>query len=731
MEGPARQDCSGGCAEAPCGCHQGESTDFRSASSSPLPAGPSTHLLGTRPRKPLPPRRGENPENRRFHDKWRRLLAEGKSPQKELMRPRPQRSKDELECLQTLTQAPFSAVVEYQTDGSVIFCVPAGMRWLKGEHCRLNTELGEPLVRPSEHKVLTDGPFGGKSGKRWRARAGGPSEGDGRDDIVHSSWSEVPYVGPCGERREVVLRFGDTDLANFILTGHSTLPDVDGVSNVDLQVMAYLYTLNLPNASVGITDGGGRLRHARGYTFREWFDDPEELYLACPSTLYRIASLTKPITAMAIQRLISEGFLDRTGAPTTLETPFRNLLSDEVRDRVPSTITYCPVSDLFPCIQWDLDSIRLVDLLTHQAGWCESDTSCSDSGDGWDSSSGLLLMTHDIEIYETFPDSSIGVHFPIDPQNYTEFAFSGYGFPGTNQYKWVAPGSRYAYSNFGYLLLGRVIEYATTASNWTGWYDALKTLVLDPLGMTATIQARTAFADRAIGEVKYATDVDRFEPYPPVLTDFGYELATYDGTDHSDAFLDQSYGGRVHIEALQSGGGIVSNVVDYCKFLTNQRMFDYGYDPAVDDPTGRLWRVLDWEGTLDFRRGTNLSVISRAPGWFLDQSYEGRVQGDGSGGGGGGMGGGLGGKVMLNAAVHGGNWPGMNATAFLFPPISSSIWSNVGIVCMLNRDIATAGREDADPSADAYVPTQLANLLAVQVAALSSLGTTIDLFDRF
>lgn len=95
------------------------------------------------------------------------------------------------------------------------------------------------------------------------------------------------------------------------------------------------------------------------------------------------------------------------------------------------------------------------------------------------------------------------------------------------------------------------------------------------------------------------------------------------------------------------------------------------------------------------------------------------------------MGGGLGNKVLLKSSVHGGNWPGMNATAFLFPPHLSSIWSNVGIVCMLNRDIATAGREDADPSADAYVPTQLANLLAVQVAALSSLGTTMDLFDRF
>lgn len=663
-------------------------------------------------------------------------MAEGKSPQQELMRLNPPRETAAQLCLLTLTHAPFSVVEEHQADGGVVYCVPAGTRWLPWVHRRIFDEVGVPLTRSADHRTLSRASLRSSSANAARLRRSGPAEapGDAGDAGAHAANGASPSAEytlyPCAERREAVLRFLDTELARFILTGPSTLPDVEGVNSVDLQVMAYLYTLNLPNASVGIVDGGGRLRHARGYTHCDWFVDSDDPYVACPSTLYRIASLTKPITAMAVQRLVAEGSLDRSGAPVTHETPFREMLSAGARALVPSEVEYWPGVDPATVLRWDIDAIRLIDLLTHQAGWCEADTACEDTLGWWDRSRGLYLNTHDLSIFTSFTPSSGEIHLPIDQQAYTEYAFSSQGFASYNRYKWVPPGERYAYSNFGYALLGRVLEGATGAADWTGWYDALKALVLDPLGMSATVLAHTAEGDRTIHESIYSANRDRFKPEPCVLSDFEYALSTLGGPDDTTGFVDQAYGGRVHIEALQAGGGLLSNVVDYCKFLTDQRLFDYNYDPATDDPTGRLWRALDWANTLELRRVQVPSVISRAVGWFLDESFDGQVLKSGGGvvGHGGGW---TADNEPLDAAFHGGNWPGMNATAFLFPPRTSAVWSNLGIACMLNRDIATQGREAADPSPDAYVPTPLATLLATLVSSLSTLGETKDYFSRF
>ncbi len=390
-------------------------------------------------------------------------MAEGKSPQQELMRLIPPRDTATQRCLQTLTHAPFSVVEEHQADGSVVYCVPAGTRWLPWVHRRIFDEVGVPLTPSADHRPFSRASLWGSSAKAARPRPSVPAgaPGDARDagaEVVKDASASAEYtLYPCAERREVVLRLLDTELARFILTGPSTLPDVEGVNSVDLQVMAYLYTLNLPNASVGIVDGGGRLRHARGYTHCDWFLDSDEIYVACPSTLYRIASLTKPITAMAVQRLVAEGSPDRSGAPVTHDTPFREMLSAGAWGLVPAEVEYWPGVDPATVLRWDIDAVRLIDLLTHQAGWCEADTACEDTLGWWDRSRGLYLNTHDLSIFTSFTPSSGEIHLPIDQQAYTEYAFSSHGFASYNRYKWVPPGERYAYSNFGYTQGNRIL----------------------------------------------------------------------------------------------------------------------------------------------------------------------------------------------------------------------------------------------------------------------------------
>ena len=61
------------------------------------------------------------------------------------------------------------------------------------------------------------------------------------------------------------------------------------------------------------------------------------------------------------------------------------------------------------------------------------------------------------------------------------------------------PGSNYDYSNFGYCLLGRIIEKITGQS----YEAAVKSLVLAPIGITDMTISGNTLADRLPKEVKY------------------------------------------------------------------------------------------------------------------------------------------------------------------------------------------------------------------------------------
>jgi N-acyl-D-amino-acid deacylase len=63
-----------------------------------------------------------------------------------------------------------------------------------------------------------------------------------------------------------------------------------------------------------------------------------------------------------------------------------------------------------------------------------------------------------------------------------------------------APGERYAYSNFGYLLLGRILERASGQS----YEDAVRDLVFAPRGLAdAFVLGATARSSRCLGEAEY------------------------------------------------------------------------------------------------------------------------------------------------------------------------------------------------------------------------------------
>jgi N-acyl-D-amino-acid deacylase len=108
------------------------------------------------------------------------------------------------------------------------------------------------------------------------------------------------------------------------------------------------------------------------------------------------------------------------------------------------------------------------------------------------------------------------------------------------------PGARYAYSNFGYCVLGRVIEKVSGKSYGAFVHDA----VLKPLAMNDTQLGKTL--ERAKGEVKYH---DLNERVGPAVI----------GPQRGKNPVPLEYGGW-YLEAMDAHGGWISSAPDLVRF---------------------------------------------------------------------------------------------------------------------------------------------------------------------
>jgi N-acyl-D-amino-acid deacylase len=108
------------------------------------------------------------------------------------------------------------------------------------------------------------------------------------------------------------------------------------------------------------------------------------------------------------------------------------------------------------------------------------------------------------------------------------------------------PGQAYAYSNFGYCLLGRVIEQVTGQP----YGDYVRQTLLDSLNLSSLALGRTHFAGRLPGEVAY---------YP--LTDYGPSVFAANLGQR----VPQSYGAW-YVEAMDAHGGWVASAPDLVCF---------------------------------------------------------------------------------------------------------------------------------------------------------------------
>jgi N-acyl-D-amino-acid deacylase len=220
-----------------------------------------------------------------------------------------------------------------------------------------------------------------------------------------------------------------------------------------------------------------------------------------PTSLFRVASLSKPVTAAAVMKLVEDGLLSLD------DKPF--VMLDDLR----------PAST--PGLDPRIYDITVRDLLQHSGGW--------------DLEASFDPMFRSVEIAQ-----EMGVTTPAGPETVIAYMF--------NKPLDLAPGTKYAYSNFGYCVLGRIIERVTNKS----YEEYVRESILGPMGISGMRLGKSRLSDRLAGEVIYYD----YPGAPPTTSVFPGD------TDP----VPWPYGG-FYLEAMDAHGGWVASAVDLLRFV--------------------------------------------------------------------------------------------------------------------------------------------------------------------
>jgi len=272
---------------------------------------------------------------------------------------------------------------------------------------------------------------------------------------------------------------------------------VPALPSFDREMAVFMEPRGIPGGALAVVKDG-RLVYAKGYGFA----DRERKIAATPETLFRIASISKPITGVAVMRLVQEGKLK---------------LEDKAFDYI----------DLKPVVAFGkkpdprLKTITIRQLLQHTGGW--------------DRDASFDPMFRSDWIAEM-----VGVERPADAEAVIRYMLG--------QSLDFDPGTDYAYSNFGYCVLGRVIEKATGE----GYADFVRRSILKPMGISQMRIGRSLEGSQAAGEARYYMPEGKNKPAGSVFP-------------AGPRKVPWPYGG-FHLEAMDAHGGWIASAVDLARF---------------------------------------------------------------------------------------------------------------------------------------------------------------------
>lgn len=351
-------------------------------------------------------------------------------------------------------------------------------------------------------------------------------------------------------RTQLLIALLFTTTAAFSQTGAA----VPALAGLDRLMAAVLQKYEISGGALAVTQNG-RLVYARGFGLA----DKALRTPVQPDSLFRIGSISKPLTVVTALRLVQEGRLN-------LDAPIVPLLGRGV----------LPPAEIADA-RWNLITVR--HLMQHSGGWDA------------DATFDPLLSYTVVE--------GLGLSLPLR-QPLTRDQVIRYMARQPLQF---APGSRFAYSNFGLMMLGRLIESVAGKP----YEQVVREVTLAPMGIQRMALGKAPTSGRRLGEVEY---------YDPEMLP-----AVYPGIGDSVAAPD----GGFYFEIVEAAGAWIASPIDLVRFVNGvdgrkgpallndatraQMLAKPSYFPGSDGHYGLGWIVEPNAGG--------------APDWFHNGALEG------------------------------------------------------------------------------------------------------------
>ncbi len=312
----------------------------------------------------------------------------------------------------------------------------------------------------------------------------------------------------------------------------------------DDTIDSILVRTKIPGASLAVSYKE-RLVYDRGHGFAQ-LNDQDTIPLT-ENSVFRIASISKPITAVAIMYLIEQQKLElgsKVYDILKMELPREEVIDPQIYD------------------------ITIKDILSHTGGWNRNI-----SGD------------------PAFNVLRMSVAMGDDPPG-NDLAVIKYMFRLPLDFK---PGSEQVYSNFGYMILGRVIEKITGQD----YEKFIQNEILKPNKINTMMLGRILLKDRQKNEVFYHDS----RTFPSVVSGGGIVPAPY---------------GAFNLKAMKAHGGWISSASDLLRFLTSVNGLSLRKDIL---PAQSIREMTNPYGSFEnnhsrYGMGWEIAMIDNQPIWF-------------------------------------------------------------------------------------------------------------------
>lgn len=353
---------------------------------------------------------------------------------------------------------------------------------------------------------------------------------------------------------------------------HESGPHFPGFAAIDGVMIDTMKRNDVPGAAIAVVENG-KLVYTRGYGWA----DIEADELATPETVFRMGSISKAMTAIAVMRLMQQGAITLWGEPLTLDTQIFKQVIFPYLDQQLGMPT--PLGHLYP----ELTLITLRNLLQHGGGWYEQ-------GDLYpgDPEHPVYLPLNDTHTIA----QALGIEHTPTNLEIVEFMI-----PRPLQ---AAPGTKFYYSGFGFTVIAAAIEILTGQT----YEDYFLDEVAAPLdlndGQVRFGYSSDFYAEKADTEARFYDPIGA-APVVPLLIELadGFDAAGWPLFD-ADNRVPQAYGGTPQKSIVPAGAWAASPLalarigtaiersrrpyfLDYAQFVALSQ------DQGVPKPNGSLF----------------------------------------------------------------------------------------------------------------------------------------------